>query len=79
MCWFVAGRVLVRFLKAAIDAQSESHITTLRAEVDFIRYVMALFQPACIHVVPDPSYAKLAKASRMLVSVVCDGTCIQID
>ncbi|KAI0660380.1 hypothetical protein C8Q70DRAFT_1052957 [Cubamyces menziesii] len=40
VCWFVAGRVLVRFLKAAIDAQSESHITTLRAEVDFIRSVI---------------------------------------
>ena len=75
----MAGRVLVRFLKAAIDAQSESHITTLRAEVDFIRYAINLFQSACTHGDLDLSSVKLAKASRMLVSVVCDGTCIQID
>ncbi|KAI8980709.1 hypothetical protein BD414DRAFT_420621 [Trametes punicea] len=41
VCWFVAGRALVRFLKAAINAESEDHIATLRNEVDFIRSVIA--------------------------------------
>ncbi|KAH9846804.1 hypothetical protein C2E23DRAFT_743274 [Lenzites betulinus] len=36
VCWFAAGRVLVRFLKAAIDANSEEHISALRTEVTFI-------------------------------------------
>jgi hypothetical protein len=35
-CWFVAGRVLVRFLQASIDANSVDQISTLRAEIDFI-------------------------------------------
>ncbi|KAK0456553.1 hypothetical protein EV421DRAFT_1895773 [Armillaria borealis] len=49
-CWFTAGRVLVRFLQAAIEANSQDQISTLRAELDFIltalskvgqRYAMA--------------------------------------
>lgn len=35
-CWFVAGRVLVRFLQAALDAKSLDQISTLRAEIDFV-------------------------------------------
>ncbi|KAJ6604750.1 hypothetical protein DFH09DRAFT_1123717 [Mycena vulgaris] len=34
-CWFIAGRVLVRFLQAATDANTTDQITTLRAEVEF--------------------------------------------
>ncbi|KAI0375308.1 hypothetical protein BV20DRAFT_933614, partial [Pilatotrama ljubarskyi] len=40
VCWFAAGRVLVRFLKAAIEAQSEEHIATLQAEINFFRSVI---------------------------------------
>lgn len=36
-CWFVAGRVLVRFLQAALDAKSLDQISTLRAEIDFVQ------------------------------------------
>ncbi|RPD64871.1 hypothetical protein L227DRAFT_571326 [Lentinus tigrinus ALCF2SS1-6] len=41
VCWFVACRVLIRFLRAALDAKSEEHINVLRTEVDFIRGVIA--------------------------------------
>ncbi|KAJ7492527.1 hypothetical protein FB451DRAFT_1218642 [Mycena latifolia] len=34
-CWFIAGRVLVRFLQAALDANTADQISTLRAELDF--------------------------------------------
>ncbi|KAJ3570257.1 hypothetical protein NP233_g4533 [Leucocoprinus birnbaumii] len=34
--WFTAGRVLVRFLQAAIDAAGQDQIATLRAEVEFV-------------------------------------------
>ncbi|KAJ7786425.1 hypothetical protein B0H16DRAFT_1490430 [Mycena metata] len=34
-CWFLAGRVLVRFLQAAMDANSSEQISTLRAELEF--------------------------------------------
>ncbi|KAI9060603.1 hypothetical protein FKP32DRAFT_1577873 [Trametes sanguinea] len=40
VCWFAAGRILIRFLKAAIEANSEDHINTLKNEVDFIRSVI---------------------------------------
>ncbi|TFK77005.1 hypothetical protein BDN72DRAFT_754042 [Pluteus cervinus] len=40
-CWFVAGRVLVRFLQAAIDANSHEQVATLRAEVDFVQSAIA--------------------------------------
>ena len=36
--WFAAGRVLIRFLRAALEAQSEQHVAILQTEVDFIRY-----------------------------------------
>lgn len=35
-CWFMAGRVLVRFWTAAQEAKSEEQIITLRAEVEYI-------------------------------------------
>jgi len=41
MCWFIAGRVLVRFLKAAIDSQSEEHMIPLQTEVYFVRSMVA--------------------------------------
>ncbi|KAJ7169978.1 hypothetical protein C8R46DRAFT_1090719 [Mycena filopes] len=34
-CWFLAGRVLVRFLQAAIDANTPEQMSTLRAELEF--------------------------------------------
>jgi len=34
-CWFIAGRVLVRFLQAAMDANTTEQISTLRAELEF--------------------------------------------
>ena len=36
--WFAAGRVLIRFLRVALEAQSEQHVAILQTEVDFIRY-----------------------------------------
>lgn len=36
-CWFAAGRVLVRFLQAALEADSKDQISTLRAELDFVQ------------------------------------------
>ncbi|GLB36244.1 putative fungal specific transcription factor [Lyophyllum shimeji] len=40
-CWFVAGRVLVRFLQAALDAKSADQISTLRAELEFVQSAIA--------------------------------------
>ncbi|KAF8078522.1 hypothetical protein FPV67DRAFT_1557832 [Lyophyllum atratum] len=40
-CWFVGGRVLVRFLQAALDAKSVDQISTLRAELDFVQSAIA--------------------------------------
>lgn len=34
----MAGRVLVRFLRAALDEKCEDHYVTIQAEVAFIRY-----------------------------------------
>ena len=39
MCWFMAGRVLIRFLKVAMTANSEAQIAQLQAEIVFIRWV----------------------------------------
>ena len=39
MCWFAAGRVLIRFLRAALEAKSEPHVNILQTEVEFIRSV----------------------------------------
>ncbi|KAJ7070941.1 hypothetical protein C8F01DRAFT_1108418 [Mycena amicta] len=36
-CWFLAGRVLVRFLQAAIDVNNSDQISTLRAELEFLQ------------------------------------------
>ncbi|KAI0931896.1 hypothetical protein AcW1_000826 [Taiwanofungus camphoratus] len=41
ICWFMAGRVLVRFLRVAIDVNSEELSSTLRVEVAFIRMVIS--------------------------------------
>ncbi|KAH9947919.1 hypothetical protein B0H21DRAFT_736146 [Amylocystis lapponica] len=41
MGFFMAGRVLVRFLHVAIDYKSEEQTAILRAEVDFIRTTLA--------------------------------------
>jgi len=40
-CWFIAGRVLVRFLQAALAANSEDQIATLRTELEFVRLAIA--------------------------------------
>ncbi|RDX50427.1 hypothetical protein OH76DRAFT_1402463 [Lentinus brumalis] len=40
VCWFAACRVLIRFLRSALDAKSQEHITALRTEIDFIRTVI---------------------------------------
>ncbi|KAF8807498.1 hypothetical protein BYT27DRAFT_7189569 [Phlegmacium glaucopus] len=40
-CWFLGGRVLVRFLQAALETQSLDQISTLRAEIDFIYVAIA--------------------------------------
>ncbi|KAH9937175.1 uncharacterized protein B0H18DRAFT_969438 [Fomitopsis serialis] len=40
MCWFMAGRVFVRFLLAAINQNSEEQCLTIWAEVDYIRTAM---------------------------------------
>jgi hypothetical protein len=39
LCWFFSGRVLVRFLQAALDARSLDQISTIRTEIDFIQFV----------------------------------------
>jgi hypothetical protein len=36
-CWFLSGRVLVRFLQVALDARIPDQISTLKAEIDFIQ------------------------------------------
>ncbi|KAF8216122.1 hypothetical protein K438DRAFT_1800101 [Mycena galopus ATCC 62051] len=40
-CWFISGRVLVRFLQAAMDANTTEQISTLRAELDFLESAIA--------------------------------------
>jgi hypothetical protein len=39
MCWFMAGRVLVRFLRAAIDSSDHEQIICLQGEISFVRSV----------------------------------------
>lgn len=41
LSWFMAGRVLVRFLKAAQDAQAEDKVICLKAEIVFLRCVIS--------------------------------------
>ncbi|KAI0094085.1 hypothetical protein BDY19DRAFT_1053457 [Irpex rosettiformis] len=36
LAWFMAGRVLVRFLKAAMDAQAEDKVICLKTEITFL-------------------------------------------
>ncbi|KAG2023383.1 hypothetical protein CC2G_001044 [Coprinopsis cinerea AmutBmut pab1-1] len=40
-CWFLSGRVLVRFLQVALDARIPDQISTLKAEIDFIHTSIA--------------------------------------
>lgn len=40
--WLMAGRILVRFLKVAQEAESHDQITTLRTEVEFIQLALLL-------------------------------------
>lgn len=40
----MAGRVLGRFWQAALDANSAEQVLTLRAEVEYIMYVMLLLE-----------------------------------
>ncbi|KAI0307712.1 hypothetical protein B0F90DRAFT_1676459 [Multifurca ochricompacta] len=40
-CWFMAGRVLVRFWQAAQEANSDEQTLTLRAEVEYIIAALA--------------------------------------
>lgn len=41
LCWFLSGRVLLRFLEAALDARSLDQISTIRAEINFIHSAIA--------------------------------------
>ncbi|KAF7310989.1 Eukaryotic translation initiation factor 3 subunit H [Mycena chlorophos] len=36
-CWFLAGRVLIRFLQAALDVNNTEQVSTLRAELEFLQ------------------------------------------
>lgn len=38
--WFMAGRVIIRFLQAAIDTAGQDQITTLRTEVEFLHFAI---------------------------------------
>lgn len=40
MCWFMAGRVLVRFLRTSIDSNDHDQILTLQNEVSFVRTML---------------------------------------
>lgn len=40
-CWFISGRVLVRFLQAALGARATDQVSTLKAELDFIHTSIA--------------------------------------
>ncbi|KIP05989.1 hypothetical protein PHLGIDRAFT_107482 [Phlebiopsis gigantea 11061_1 CR5-6] len=40
LCWYMAGRVLTRFLKAAQDNQAAEHLIPLKTEVSFIRSML---------------------------------------
>ncbi|KAI0080279.1 hypothetical protein K474DRAFT_1590244 [Panus rudis PR-1116 ss-1] len=41
MVWFMAGRVLIRFLKAALDMNDEHQTVQLQAELSFVRSMIA--------------------------------------
>ncbi|PSS32185.1 hypothetical protein PHLCEN_2v2058 [Hermanssonia centrifuga] len=41
MCWFMAGRVLVRFLRASIDEGIREQILLLQSQVSFVRTMLA--------------------------------------
>ncbi|KAI0691177.1 hypothetical protein BC835DRAFT_1432535, partial [Cytidiella melzeri] len=41
MCWFMAGRVLVRFLRAVIDSGDHEQIVTLQGEISFVRMMLS--------------------------------------
>lgn len=41
MCWFMAGRVLVRFLRAAIDGSRADQLVPLQSEISFVRTMLS--------------------------------------
>ncbi|TFK41060.1 hypothetical protein BDQ12DRAFT_600361 [Crucibulum laeve] len=72
-CWFVGGRVLVRFLQAAIDAKSEDQISTLRAELDFVQRVYSPSLSAIAKVGQRvPLAFRFAKMLEDLIRKRCD-------
>jgi len=40
-CWFMSGQVLIRFLKAAQETNSQDQILTLRTELEFVRLAIS--------------------------------------
>ncbi|KAF7436918.1 hypothetical protein PC9H_003752 [Pleurotus ostreatus] len=63
--WFIGGRVLVRFLKAAQEANSTEQIGTLRAELEFVHYAIAKVGERI------PMAFRFAKMLRDLISNHC--------
>jgi hypothetical protein len=39
-CWFISGRVLVRFLRAALDTDAHDQSATFRGEIEFIQMAL---------------------------------------
>lgn len=39
-CWFISGRVLVRFLRAALDTDAHDQSITFRGEIEFIQMAL---------------------------------------
>ncbi|KAJ6519924.1 hypothetical protein C8R45DRAFT_953273 [Mycena sanguinolenta] len=67
-CWFVAGRVLVRFLQAAMDANTPDQISTLRAELDFLESAMSKVGERV------PLAFRYAEMLKLLVNTKCGET-----
>ncbi|KAL4266915.1 Transcription factor domain-containing protein [Pleurotus pulmonarius] len=63
--WFIGGRVLVRFLKAAQEANSTEQISTLRAELEFVHFAIAKVGERI------PMAFRFAKMLRDLISNHC--------
>ncbi|KAI0340132.1 hypothetical protein BDW22DRAFT_441359 [Trametopsis cervina] len=40
MCWFMAGRVLVRFLRAAIDTNDHDQVIAIQGELSYVRMML---------------------------------------
>ncbi|KAJ8521445.1 hypothetical protein ONZ45_g1856 [Pleurotus djamor] len=63
--WFIAGRVLVRFLKAAQDAEILEQAATLSRELDYIHYAIAKVGERI------PMAFRFAKMLRDLIATQC--------